>query len=212
MGSVVVVGTALVVLSFGNGSDERTPPLVGDHWHIAYGVYDCTSLIAPFPDSMARSDSGIHTHGDGLIHLEVSSSRYSGQNANVRAFADGVDLEVDDNSLEGPGVSRQRGDRCGEDRGVVQLAVWDAAGDESPTILTDGIAEFAPQDGQLVTLAFAPAGSPIPKPSDSAISGLGGQTGTPTTTPAEPADGTPPASSPTTPAEPTDSTPGSSIP
>ena len=202
LGSVVIAGTALVVLSVGDGRDERTPPRVGDHWHAAYGVYDCTSLIAPFVDSMARSASGIHTHGDGLIHLEVRSSRYSGPNANVGAFAQGVGLKVDDNRVEGPGVRRRRGDRCGEDPGVVQLAVWDGTGDETPTVITDGIADFAPQDGQLLTLSFAPAMSQIPKPSDDAISELGGPSVTPRDRPAEPADDTAPGPSPTTAAPP----------
>ena len=209
---MVVTGTVLVAVSAGNGDDERRPPRVGDHWHAAYGVYDCTRLIAPFGDSMARSASGIHTHGDGLIHLEVSSSRYTGPNANIGAFADGVGLEVNDDRLKGPGVSRQRGDRCGQDRGTVQLAVWDGADDEAPTLITDGIAEYAPQDGQLVTLAYAPAGSPIPKPSASAIGGLRDQTPSPTTSPTEPAEPTAPTSSPTTVAAPTDSTSPSSVP
>lgn len=210
--AVIATGTALIVVSVGNGDDERTPPRVGDHWHAAYGVYDCTSLIAPFGDSMGRSASGIHTHGDGLIHLEVSSSRYTGSNANIGAFAEGVGLDVDDDMLEGPGVSRRRGDRCGQDRGTVRLAVWDGAEDESPTLITDRIAEFAPQDGQLVTLAYAKANSPIPKPSASAIGGLQAQTPSRPPNPTEPAEPTVPASSPTTAAAPPDSTPDSSVP
>lgn len=181
IGSVVVVGVALILVSIGNGSDERLPPRVGDHWHAAYSVYDCERLVAPFPDSMARSDSGIHTHADGLIHLEVNSSRFTGPNANVGAFASGVDLVVADDTLKGPGVTRREGDRCGEEPGTIRLAVWDGPGDESPTVITEDITSYAPQDGQLVTLAFAPEGSAIPKPPPSAISQLGSQATPPPT-------------------------------
>lgn len=94
----------------------------------------------------------------------------------------------------------------------MRLAVWDGADDESPTLITDGIAEFAPQDGQLVTIAYAPASSSIPKPSASAIGGLQDQTPSRTPSPVEPAEPAVPATSPTTAAAPTDSTPENSVP
>lgn len=176
LGLVVVVGVALVVASRGGGT-VRIPPLVGDHWHAAYGIYDCDRLLPPFPDSMAASESGIHTHADGLIHLEVNSSRYSGANANLGAFADGVNVDISDNALSAPGVARANGDTCGDATGQVRLAVWDGTEDDTPTIVSNDIADYAPQDGQLVTLAFAPADAPIPKPSAEAVGGLGGQGG-----------------------------------
>lgn len=177
LGLIVLAGVGLVVASRGGSSDARVRPLVGDHWHAAYGVYDCDKLLGPFPDSMAASKSGIHTHADGLIHLEVNSSRYSGANANLAAFADGVDVDVSDTRLSAPGVQRFNGDTCGDAPGDVRLAVWDGANDDTPTIITKGIADYAPQNGQLVTIAFAPASATIPKPSPEAVSGLGGQGG-----------------------------------
>lgn len=177
LGLIVLAGVGLVVASRGGSGAARLPPLVGDHWHAAYGVYDCDTLLGPFPDSMAASRSGIHTHADGLIHLEVNSSRYSGPNANLAAFAEGVDVEISDTRLSAPGTQRAEGDECGNASGDVRLAVWEGANDETPTIITKDIADYAPQNGQLVTIAFAPASATIPKPSPEAVSGLGGQGG-----------------------------------
>lgn len=199
MGFIAIIGSALVVVSADRDASS-SPPLVGDHWHAAYAIYDCDQPVPSLSDNMAASQSGIHTHSDSLVHLEVASTKFTGTNATVGAFADDAGLELSDDRIEGPGISRRAGDRCGDDSGQVQLAVWDDPDDGTPTVLTEGVADYAIKDRQLLTIAFVPPGTDIPKPSTEAIAELGGQQQPP---PAPP----PPTSTTTAPTTTTTSAP-----
>src|SRR5919198_4543489 len=68
--AIVVLGVAGIALSRGGGggSSDNTPPTLNDHWHTAYAVNLC-GVVQP---NMQQPDRliGLHTHTDGLIHLE----------------------------------------------------------------------------------------------------------------------------------------------
>ena len=53
--------------------------LTKDHWHAAYGMYVCDHFLPPVTD--AKEDVlGIHTHGEGVIHIHPFSAAASGDN------------------------------------------------------------------------------------------------------------------------------------
>jgi hypothetical protein len=163
IGAVVVLGVLLIVLSFGGGGEARDPR-IGDHWHAAYGVYDCNDFLPPL-DDIGPDESGVHAHGEGLIHIHPFSTRYTGEGANLSAFGDQTGMELDDSSLKVGVVERENGDSCGDEGpGMMQLVVWDNVADEEGRLITEGIADYAPQDGEVLTIAFAPEGAEIPKP------------------------------------------------
>lgn len=177
---VVILGTLLVVYARDNRSAEALePPLLSDHWHSAYGIYVCDQFVPDLPEFIAPQNGGIHTHGDGLLHIHPFSSARAGVNANLgNYFQDagevlGNEGGLDDDELNVPGgqTYAEGDDSCKGLEGdpIVQVAVWDsyqaAADDEKPTILDKslGLIRFE-SDGQAFTVAFAPKGADIPPP------------------------------------------------
>lgn len=164
LGAIVVLGAVLIFVSSQGDQAEAEPPLVGDHWHAAVGIGICGAFQPPLSD--VRGDlSGIHSHGDGLIHIHPKSTRYAGDGANLGVWATEVGLVLEDDVLQLPGGERWgNGDDCNGEPGVVQVKVWEGLADEEGRLLESDFADFAPADGNLVTIAFAPEGADLPKP------------------------------------------------
>lgn len=165
--SIVVVGVGLVVaVRLGAESEAAVHPIIGDHWHDAYGVFICDAFESPqadLPD--ARHD--IHTHEDGLMHIHPASARATGKSATFGIFADTVGLELGDDAFTLPdGRTFTTGDDCGGQEGVVRMLKW-AAGDfegEPEVIRTDFGDVRLLGNGEAYVLAFAPEGAEIPLP------------------------------------------------
>ena len=80
IGVVVVLGVILIGISRSEISGASTPPRIGkDHWHAAIGFYDCDHFLPN--EAQFENSEGLHTHGDGLIHLHPFSSAVAGKNA-----------------------------------------------------------------------------------------------------------------------------------
>ncbi len=215
IGLVVLLGIGLIAASAaGRQSGVSVAPVLGDHWHAAYGVYACDEFMPPVSDAIP-DQSGIHSHGDGLMHIHPFSTRYTGEDANIRAFGETTALEVSDDTITMPsGDTFANGDDCGGEPGQVQVKVWSGPGDPEGRLLESDFADFSPQDGDILTVALAPEGAEIPQPPSAGTQPTDavpapGQTvpeGAPSTLPAdegatsgEPAEG-----------EPTDTTAGES--
>jgi hypothetical protein len=168
IGAVILVGVLLVVLSFGGGGSSDLVPRVGDHWHAAYGIYDCDNFLAPLTD-LGADVHGIHTHGDGLMHIHPFDSSVSGKKAAIAALGADTGLQITDTSFNDTEakVSRKTGDTCGSGKtGTVKLFVWDSLAVKTPRVITKDIAKYSPRKDQTVwVLAFVPAGTTPPLPS-----------------------------------------------
>lgn len=170
IGSVVVLGVFLIVFSRGKTGDV-VPPTLGDHWHAAYGIYDCDHFIAPLSD-VGQDTTGLHTHDDGLMHMHPFGTRYTGKDANIGNWGIATGLELSDTKVTASGISRENGDKCGDVEATLQLKVWDSIADETGHMITGDFADYAPQELTLWTLAFVPEGTDIPKPPAEAIAAL----------------------------------------
>ena len=167
---VVLLGILLIVVSRGEnqaGATER-PRLVGefpeDHWHEAFGVNICGTYQPDLPEAV---NSGIHTHGDGLIHVEATNSAETGSHATIGKFVGdyGNGFRVTDTEIRLPGgKTYKNGDKCGDKPGRVALYRWDSPSDDSPTIITDGIAGIRLANERVVAFSFNPAGATLEKP------------------------------------------------
>jgi hypothetical protein len=159
IGGVVILGVLLVILSFG-GTSDAVAPRVGDHWHAAYGVYKCDAFVSPFPQE-AQDQFGIHTHGEGLMHIHPFTSRVTGTRANLDAFFKDVGAKVSDTSItsESLGLDVKNGDKCGSKAGHVELWEWTSPTDEKPKVVTKDIKKYNPQNQSIWVLAFVPAGT-----------------------------------------------------
>lgn len=212
---IVVVGTGLVVFSKSDQSSaDSTAPRVGgkDHWHAALGFDICGEFLPPITDQ--TDPLGIHTHGDGVVHIHPFSQTAAGKNATLGKYFDAVQAEVSDSEIKLPGQpAKKNGQKCGDQEARVQVRTWDSKAPDAPSsIYTGNPSDLRPNDGQLVTIAFVPEGAEIRRPPstdnlDKLTDVPGATTPTPpgsvpgaptpdptqTTPPADPAQPTPPA-------------------
>ena len=161
---VVVLGVAGIVFSRSERRQElaaganSTPPVANkDHWHAAYGVYLCDEFAPAITDE--RDPKGIHTHGDGIIHIHPFVRSSSGKNATLKVFADATGMDLSDDQLQLPGGKEYKSGetKCGDKTGIVQVKVNDK-------VITKEVASINPKDGDLITIAFAPKGADLPPP------------------------------------------------
>lgn len=82
---------------------------VGDHWHATYQIAVCGNVLPPLPGT----PGGVHTHGDGAIHIHPRSDREAGANATLALFLATSGGQLDDGSLTLPsGETYAHGDHC----------------------------------------------------------------------------------------------------
>lgn len=173
---VVVLGLALVVYARGTiDPAEAVAPGIADHWHQAYGLYVCDEFL---PVIQNQADpNGIHTHGDGVIHVHPGAAQEvarTGNDATIEVFLNAAGASISDDRLDlppGEGYDPQSyvegEDKCGDEDGIVQVAYWFSAAntDDDPQIFTDDLADIQFNgDGAAYTIAFAPDGADIPPP------------------------------------------------
>ena len=74
----VIAGTFLIAFSRSERQPDTTHPRVGsDHWHAALGVDICGTFTSNIPDN-GQDPLGIHTHGDGIVHIHPFSAQSAG--------------------------------------------------------------------------------------------------------------------------------------
>ena len=165
--AILALGGVGIALSRGGGDgvgDE--PPTLNDHWHTAYGINICGTPQPNLPQPSRLL--GVHTHNDGLLHVEpfvTGSILDRGPNANVARFVEGMpDFKLTSSEIQMPdGPRMKNGDKCGDQPGRLVFRQWpNAAGDEFKDY-TDP-AEVKILDNAALTIAFVPEGAEIPKP------------------------------------------------
>lgn len=163
--AVVVLGIVLVVFSAANRADPE-PPLTTDHWHAALGVNVCGTWQPNPPEFANRFGSqllaGIHSHGDGLIHIHPHTSDEAGGNATVGRFFSNGGWELSEDSISTwTGAERTNGDECDGEEATVRWSVNGEERDGNP-------ADYRPQDLDVVAIAFLPADAEIGTPPSAA--------------------------------------------
>ncbi len=115
-----------------------------------------------------KSDAlGIHSHGDGVIHIHPFASSAAGRNAQMGIFLDQVGVSITDTALTLPsgtsfteGTTKCEGGRDGE----VQIAKWDKASDAANgakpnQIFKTGFDKIRLGENEAYMIAFMPDGS-----------------------------------------------------
>ncbi len=167
MAVVVILGLALVVVSRGDKAEaDNTPPRAGaDHWHAAIGFYVCGNFLPNVTDQ--NDPRGIHTHGDGVMHIHPFTDRSGGRNATLGVFFEAIEAKVTASSLRIPGTpEKKNGQKCDGRQAEVQTVTWDFDGppEAKPTPFEGDPSALKPSDRSLVTVAFMPKGTEIPRP------------------------------------------------
>jgi hypothetical protein len=168
---ILVLGTLLVVYARSDRSAASSPTLE-QHWHAALGIYDCTvsgdnKFLASFQDN-GLDANGIHTHGDGVIHIHPFNSSAAGKNAKLGVFFDTVGIKADGTkSITLPtGTVLTAGTDCGGQPAVLEVVRFDADNADKPgEVITTNFANIRfLKDREAYTLALVPAGTDVPRP------------------------------------------------
>jgi len=106
-----------------------------DHWHEAFAVSICGTEQAPLEDAQP-DELGIHTHGDGFIHIHPFTLGASGPNATLSKFFDQTGVVVtDDTYRSAAGKIYKAGQTtCDGKATELVLAHWDDATQASGTL------------------------------------------------------------------------------
>lgn len=183
------------------------PPKRGDHWHAALGIYVCDQFIGNIADN-GRDPHGIHTHGDGIVHIHPFDSKASGKNATVGVYFETMNLELGATKFKAPGGETWNdGEECEGKKGEVQFFVNGERRSGDPS-------SHRMQDRDLLVLAFAPSDAEIPKTPPSAPNLDNLSDVAPTTPPGEapPADPNAPPADPNAPPADPNATPTTAPP
>ncbi len=131
---------------------------VGDHWHAPITIGVCGENWVPTGSpiqSSAGKDFGMHSHGDGLIHIEPSTASTAGKNATLRRFFDSLGslpsgLKLTETSIQLPGGKLYtNGDACPDGKsGTLRVTV-------DGTDISGKFLGYKPKDGQRFAIAFS---------------------------------------------------------
>lgn len=195
---VVLLGIWGVAASRSHLNPTVAHPNFQDHWHMAYGIYICNEFRPPMPQPAQLI--GLHTHTDGLIHVEPSSVLDTAKNATVGRFVSGQPgFHLSPTSIQYPGDrAYKNGEKCGSKTGHVEIREWTNKADNNAETVSGDPKKIKVLDQHLITIAFVPDGTTIPKPPSAAnlADPNAHEGGTPTTAP--PTATTAPASTETT--------------
>lgn len=161
---VIVLGVALVAFAR-SGREATSAPRLGDHWHSAYDIYVCDTFRAKIVDE--TDPNGIHTHGDGIMHIHPFNSLASGKNATIGQFFAAYGGRIDDTSLVlDTGEEIVEGGDCGGEPTVLKVARFDAQDrDRAPDVVTEDLADVRYlKNLEAFTIAFVPEGVEPPAP------------------------------------------------
>lgn len=173
---VVILGLSLVIYARADRRDEDLggTPQLGDHIHQAISVWACGREFLPdLPEF--ESTVGIHTHGDGVIHIHPSSQLGVGANATLERYLKDVrdegdlDFSLSDTKLTYLDETYEEGEtECeGVDDPQLRMAYWPRVGDEGsePEITTGDFTDLRlTENGSGLTIYFGDPDADIPKP------------------------------------------------
>jgi hypothetical protein len=196
--AVVVIGVLLVVVSYSDRkANGDVPPKIGEHWHAFLGVNVCGTWLPNAPSFEPRANepglrAGLHSHGDGLMHIHPFSSDEAGNAATVGRFISYGGWEVSGTSMKlWDGVEHKNGQFCGktgnQKKSEVQWAVGEYGKPWSGKARSGNPADFHPKNGEIVAIYYLPKGQKLEEPPTAQdalanINDLGGQPATDATT------------------------------
>jgi len=168
IGAIVILGLGLVTFAANERkTDESVPPVANvDHWHAAYGIYICGEFQPALPEF--ESPNGIHTHGDGVIHIHPFSDAAAGENATLGRFLENAGVELTDDSLTvGDQTWTEGEDQCDGEDAELQVDQWTDVQDEDSNAaeIDDDFGDLRfREDGEGYVIGFVPEDTDVPKP------------------------------------------------
>ncbi len=171
---ICILGVSLILYARSQDEAEALEPGLTDHWHAAYGINICGTFEPPFTND--ADPNGIHTHGDGAIHIHPGAAQQvarAGDEATLGVFMTAAGATLTDDSItiptaEGEVTYTEGEDQCDGEDAIVQVGYWanaSEAADTDPQVFTDDLADINfKNDREAYTIAFLPEGDDIPPP------------------------------------------------
>jgi hypothetical protein len=162
--------------------DPNNPTELDTHWHAALGVYNCDHWMGdgsgngiwawPYATPQgapARADNtnvyaGIHSHGDGIIHMEPAEAWDAGMNTTVGRYFDYGGWKLSSDGYTFLGATVKNGDKCGAAPGTLQWAIgkWDGtSATQRMTVERGDPSEYKLYNDDIVVIAFLPSAKTI---------------------------------------------------
>ncbi len=184
----VIVGVLVLLLPLVVYARQSRPgpgegaPTINDHWHAAFGTYICDEngllelpvLTGALEDEGTDSfnkyqRTGVHSHGDGVMHWHPFTGAATGTNAKLKVFLNNYGIKLSDDKLTLP--AEQGGDVFEEDvttckvdgsekNASIKLWVWDnysTVATADPAVYTANMGDVRlKNDGMVFVIAFVP--------------------------------------------------------
>jgi hypothetical protein len=197
---IVAAFMTILVLTVSDRSAADVPPqpgnpntnTPGDHWHAAFKVNVCGEWLSDPPTFEEVADNpnvkpGIHTHGDGFIHIHPFTRSEGGDNATLGRFLDYGGWSASEDSLNlwtGPTkepakTSWSDGDTCpagskfAEQKGRVVWSIDCKTRSGNPS-------DVKLRDHQVIALGFLPKGKKLGVPPNASATPAQDQSSQPT--------------------------------
>lgn len=191
---IMVLGFSLVIYARQSRPPaDASAPQIDDHWHHAYGFYLCDTWFQLQGDAEERDSTGfinteftrtgVHSHGDGLIHWHPFSSAAVGRNATLGVFLDVYSVELTNDKLVFPenqrsalpyenetGVFEDGETKCvidgNDENAELKVIVWDNFSDTDggTTFIADYKNIRLDKDAKVIALAFVPRNTTVGMP------------------------------------------------
>ncbi|MHB1447107.1 MAG: hypothetical protein ACYCTI_04245 [Acidimicrobiales bacterium] len=180
MAVIVVLGVTLVAYSRqerlhpASAAVDTTPPTLSADWTEGVAFDICGTIAPSLPASPSSTAIGIKTSGNGVINLQPLTKADTGHNATLGRFAShypGLTLTADSIKLPG-GKLYTNGQSCGSKPGYLQVKTWSNPTSQSGKIYSGDPTKLLLENGQLITVAFVPRGTSIPKPPGTVVTGV----------------------------------------
>lgn len=151
--AATLAALVLAIALVGGDPGSDVPRIGADHWHAAYTYYVCGEKQ---PNAPTWEGAGVHTHGDGVIHIHPFTKAEEGLGASLVKWFEYGGGKLDDDEIRLPGFSKvwKNGEACpegtpdGGEEGVVQIFV---NGEK-----LDDWGEYVPADGDRIQMVFGP--------------------------------------------------------
>lgn len=154
---ILVLGITLVLVL--RPTTDASGLQFGDHWHSALGVYVCDHWDggAAWPTPVGSGGgpvrigtqiyAGLHSHTDGLIHMEPQTSDEVGKNATIGTYFKFNGFEVSATHVKFITEDKSNGDKCGSAPGRLH---WSVNG----KVHTGNPASYELHDSDVIVIAF----------------------------------------------------------
>jgi len=180
MAVIVVIGVTLVTYSRqerlhpASAAVDKIPPTLTADWTEGLAFDICGTIAPPLAASPATTAIGIKTSGNGVINLQPLTNADTGPNATLGRFSGhypGLTLTADSIKLPG-GKLYTNGQSCGSKPGYLQVKTWSNPTSQSGKLYSGDPRKLRLENGQLITVAFVPRGTSIPKPPGTVVTGV----------------------------------------